>query len=384
MKFVFVSHNYSPDIASPEAWFERIRIYAGALACLSKEHSVTRIERINYEGSCLHDGIRYLFTGYGPGKLYFPWRLHRLVRDLSPDIVVVHGLHYPLQVIQLRLRLGPRVKIIAQNHAEKPFRGIKKYWQLLADHFVDAYFFASRGMGEDWVRKGNLRSIAKIREVMEVSSVFYPIEREAARAITGSQGRPLFLWVGRLDENKNPLMVVRAFLRFARSNPGARLYMIYHTAELLDSIEKLLDEEIGSKLPGEEAGSKLPGEETGSREVICLVGKLPHAELLYWYNSADFIVSGSWYEGSGAAVCEAMSCGCIPVLTDIFSFRAMTGDGGVGRLYEPGNETDLLAALDATVRMDLSEERGKVLERFRSTLSFEAIAEKIREAAASL
>jgi glycosyltransferase involved in cell wall biosynthesis len=366
MKFVFVSHNYSPDIDSPEAWFERIRIYSGALSCLSKDHSVTRIERINYTGSCLHEGIRYLFEGYGKGKLYFPRRLHRLVKSLSPDIVVVHGLHYPLQVIQLRLRLGRRVKIIAQNHAEKPFGGIKKYLQRLADRCIDAYFFASREMGEDWVRKGNLGSAGKIREVMEVSSVFYSLDRQTARERTGAKGQPLFLWVGRLDANKNPLMVIKAFLQFARTHPSAHLYMIYHTEELKGQIERLLDEE------------------TAGRQVITLLGKMPHENLLYWYNSSDFIISGSWYEGSGAAVCEAMSCGCIPVATDIFSFRAMTGDGRCGLLYEAGNEQALLAALNAAAIMDIPEARGKVLEQFRSALSFEAIARRIQEEAASL
>jgi glycosyltransferase involved in cell wall biosynthesis len=381
MKFVFVSHNYSPDIHSPQDWFERIKIYAGSLACLSKTDSVTRIERIDYTGSCLHDGIQYHFGDYGKGKLIFPWKLHHYVRHLKPDIVVVAGLHYPLQVIQLRLRLGWKVKIIAQHHAEKPFTGIKKYLQRLADHFIDAYFFSSKAMGGDWVRKGNLGSLAKIHEVMEVSSVFHPTDRAAARSETGmtgtrgtigatdttaANGNPVFLWVGRLDENKNPLMVVRSFLHFAATRSEARLYMIYHTTELLDEIERLLD--------GQKGGS----------DAVVLVGAQPHARMGEWYNSADFIISGSWYEGSSTAVCEAMSCGCIPIVTDIFSFRMMTGNGRCGLLYEAGNGQALLGSLERAEKMDMTEERRKVLEQYRSSLSFEAIAGKIREVAALL
>ena len=78
-----------------------------------------------------------------------------------------------------------------------------------------------------------------------------------------------------------------------------------------------------------------------------------------WYNSADFIISGSHYEGSGVAVTEAMSCGCIPVVTDIPSFRSMTGQGKCGLLFKPGNEQDLLAALLKTKEMDMEIEKSK-------------------------
>jgi glycosyltransferase involved in cell wall biosynthesis len=366
MNFVFVSHNYSPDIHSPEDWFDRVKIYVGSLICLTKTHSVTRIERIDYTGSCLHDGIQYHFEDYGKGKLIFPWKLHRYVRYLKADIVVVAGLHYPFQVIQLRLRLGRKIKIIAQHHAEKPFTGIKKHLQRLADHFIDAYFFSSRAMGGDWVREGNLGSLAKIHEVMEVSSIFYPTDRAMARSETATEGNPVFLWVGRLDGNKNPLTVVKSFLQFAASRSEARLYMIYHTKESLDEIERLLDEE------------------KGNRRAIVLVGSQPHARMGQWYNSADFIISGSWYEGSSTAICEAMSCGCIPIVTNIFSFRMMTGHGCCGLLYEAGDGQALLSALERSVEMDLAKERGKVLEQFRAALSFEAIARKMEEVAVTL
>ena len=64
-------------------------------------------------------------------------------------MAIVSGLHFPLQVIQLRLNLGKKVKIIAQNHAEKPFTGIKKYLQRMADQCINAYFFASFAEGQN-------------------------------------------------------------------------------------------------------------------------------------------------------------------------------------------------------------------------------------------
>jgi glycosyltransferase involved in cell wall biosynthesis len=362
MRIVFVSHHYSPDIQHPEDWFRRIAIYTGSLTCLSKQYEIIRVERIGYKGACRHEGIQYYFQDYGTKKLYVPWRLHRFTKSLKPDVLVVNGTHFAAQAIQLRMQLGSRVKIFMQNHAEKPFTGAKKYLQRLTDYFVDGYFFSSRAMGEEWVKSGNLRSSARIHEIMEVSSVFYPLDKNEAVVQTGVNGDLVFLWVGRLNENKNPLMVLRAFLEFSVSHPEAALYLIYQTDELLDEMKVMLSEK-----------------ESLNRRIY-LIGKQSHERLLYWYNSADFIISGSWYEGSGTAVCEAMSCGCIPILTNIHAFQAMTANGQCGILYEAGSPASLCAALERAIHADINLEKNKVINQFRHALSFQAIANRIRQA----
>jgi glycosyltransferase involved in cell wall biosynthesis len=273
---------------------------------------------------------------------------------------------FPLQVIQLRMQLGRRVRIIVQNHAEKPGLRLRKFLQRLADPSIDAYLFTAKEMGEEWLRQGIIHRPGKIREVMEASSSFFPMDQHQARIHTGVSGNPVFLWVGRLDRNKDPLVVVGAFLKFSATQPSARLYMIYHTAELLPALNDLLD--------------RWPG----ARDRVMLVGEKPHAEMSDWYNAADFIISGSHYEGSGIAVCEAMSCGCIPILTDILSFRKMTGDGDCGLLYAAGSGESLLAALNRIAGLDRTAQREKVLRQFRSGLSFEAIAAAIQRIAESL
>ena len=365
MLYVFVHYNYSPDFDSPGSWFKRTACYVGAVECLSKENKVISVKQIHYEGICEHKGVQHHFVNLNREKTWFPIKLNRYIKKLNPDIVFVQGLHQPLQVIQLRALVNKKTRIMVQHHAEKPFTGIKKYLQRMADRYIDAYLFASKTMGLDWVNKGNLLLPQKIHEVMEVSSVFYPIEKETAKLKTGVQCDPVYLWVGRLNQNKDPVNVVKAFLRFASAKPDARLYMIYHTDELLDEIRLLLK--------NDEADSK-----------IILVGKVAHEDLLYWFNSADFFVSGSHYEGSGTAVCEAMSCGCIPVVTDIPSFRMITDGGKCGLLYQAGNQDAMLAALNATLELDIKHKQAHTLNFYRSTLSFEAIAGKIQEIALAL
>jgi len=366
MKFVFLSYGKNPAFSKPEDWLHRIRGYIGILEKLTMKNQVVSIEQINYEGIFSHNGVDYHFLKSDDHALKFPRRLHQYVKTLNPDIVFVHGMHFPFQVIQLKKKLSPKTKIIVQNHAEKPGKGYKKILQRMADPLIDAYLFTSVQMGEDWIKKGIIKNRQKIREVMEASSVFMPIEKKEALAYTGVNGSPVFLWVGRLDQNKDPVTVVKSFLKFVKLFPAARLYMIFHTDELIIEIRKIL----------EDANVK--------NDAVVLVGKIEHEKMLYWYNAADFIVSGSHYEGSGVAVCEAMSCGCVPVLTNILSFQKITNEGQCGLLYEPGNEKELLSALLRSMELNVEEERRKVLRQFHSYLSFEAIANTIQEIAASL
>ncbi|MDB5251184.1 MAG: hypothetical protein JWP27_353, partial [Flaviaesturariibacter sp.] len=237
--------------------------------------------------------------------------------------------------------------------------------QSVADRVVDAYLFASTEVGLEWVDRRIIKQSGKIAAIMQSSSRFQPIDKHAARVKLGIGGSPLFLWVGRLDPNKDPLTVIRAFNRFAATRPDARLYMIYTDAPLLPNVR--------------DAIAQAP-----SPALIALVGTVKNKELETWYSAADFILSGSHSEGSGIAVIEAMSCGCIPIVTTIPSFRAMTADGTVGFLYPPGDAGALLDRLHHATTTDLPALGQRVRKRFERELSFPALAHKIRTLAADL
>ena len=355
MKLIFTSYASSPEYNHPNLWLKRIEGYTGILEHLGRNNKVIGIERINYEGECERNGVQYLFIRFNSKVARFPFRMHNLVKKLKPDVVFINGFIFPLQIIQLRLTLGRSVKIIVLHRAEKPFSGIKRYLQKMADKAVDAYLFTTAEFGNDWKRNINVK---KIHEVIQGSSVFRPINKTEDEQVIVN-GLPVYLWVGRLDANKDPLTIIKAFLTFLKSYPDAKLYLIYQGDELLQEVMKLIR-----------------SDEKGT-DAIRLVGKVFHQQMQDWYNRAGFIISGSHYEGSGIAVCEAMSCGCIPIVTDILSFRKMTGPDKCGLLFEAGNENDLLAALLKTRNMDMENERKKVLHQFNKELSFEAIATRI-------
>jgi hypothetical protein len=85
---------------------------------------------------------------------------------------------------------------------------------------------------------------------MGVSTSFKQEEKMQARLKTGMVGDPCFLWVGRLNSNKDPLTVLAAFEKYLQVNNHARLYMIYQQNDL----EKEVINFIKKKLPGFQKG----------------------------------------------------------------------------------------------------------------------------------
>jgi glycosyltransferase involved in cell wall biosynthesis len=358
MRIVHLSYARISDYKDPDRWLQRINFFTGIPEAMAKEHVVHSVHCIGYVGGLKRNSVNYHFVPWRKWSLLFPISLNNYVKGLTPDAVIVHGLHFSWPIFLLRMQLGKTVRIFAQHHAERPLRFFKRFFQKLNDQFISGYFFSSLALARPWVDQGLIQDPSKITEVMEASSVFYPIEKAEARKQTGVNHSPVYLWVGRFDRNKDPLTLVEAFVKFLKHVSDAQLYIVFQQDDLLKDVENIIK---------------------GHSTNIILLGKVPHSELLQWYNSTDFIISTSHYEGSGIAVCESMSCGGIPILTDIPSFKMMTANGALGLLFTPGDSDSLVNALMTSRNLNIDDNRQKVLDFFQARLSFKAIAEKMLE-----
>ena len=298
MRIVHLSYAHITEHRDPVAWLKRINFFVALVEQMAKEVEVKSIHCIDYSGSLKREGVEYHFINLSKFQMLLPFKLNRLVQQLKPDVVIVHGFHFPIKVLLLRWALDSKIKIIIQHHAERPLRHYKRILQRLTNKFVSAYFFTARDQAEPWLFEGQIIDPKKIYEVMEVPSVFYPMNRAEARLKTKVSSSKNYLWIGRLEKNKDPLTLIKAFSEFSITNSDVHLYVIFQSDQLIEETKMLV------------ATSKVETQ-------ITLVGKVHHNELQYWYNSVDFIISTSHYEGSGIAVCEGMSCGCIPILTNI-------------------------------------------------------------------
>ena len=72
MKIVSTSYSNTPEYTEPVAWLKRIRFYTGILEALAKDHEVTSIERIRYEGSLQQNKVHYHFINLRKKKGIVP------------------------------------------------------------------------------------------------------------------------------------------------------------------------------------------------------------------------------------------------------------------------------------------------------------------------
>ena len=343
----------------PDQLMHRHRPAIGYIDFIKDQLHIEVIKHLNFDGSLHVKGVKYSFFRKTNSFFSIPFKTHAYIRANAPDIILVQGLIFPLQLLFLRPSLAGRSKIIVQHHGEKPFRGIKGWLQKLANKHTSAYIFTSLGNAEPWIRQGIISSQNKCFEILEASSWFERTDRSTAKQQIGMYGNSNFLWVGRLLPNKDPLTVLLAFEKYLQIEKEAKLFMIYQNTDLLPELEELI-----------KASSTL-------RKAVKLVGEIPHDEMPVWFNAADFYISGSHKEAAGYALLEAMSCGCIPVITDIPPYRKITNNGAFGLLFKAGDSDDLFKVLTRTRELNHSEYADSVYRHFVSELSFRSIANKI-------
>lgn len=287
------------------------------------------------------------------------WRIIRKQTHENKGVALVHGFQHPISFLLLKLCLRKKCSFYIQHHSDVPFRNFfRSYLQKLAYKHCDGYFFSSKELANDLLHCGIISHKEAITELMEGSTDFTLKNKMECRRSLNINENFVFLWVGRLNKNKDPLTVLKAFEHFAKENTSACLFMIFGTDELRVEVEQFIKEKNMSNS-------------------IKLIGRAEHEKLELWYNAADVFVSASYYESSSYALCETLACGCFPLLTNIPSFLWMTGNGKIGSYYAPGDDEGLLKKLRELDPKKIETTREERRKHFEELLSFEAIAKTI-------
>jgi glycosyltransferase involved in cell wall biosynthesis len=321
---------------------------------------VSVVQACSREGRLERNGVRYYFLPFG-GEAEPAARLAslgELLRTLSPHVLHVHGLDFPRQVLSLAAHV-PEIPIVLQDHASRTPRIWRRAGWRRALAVASGIAFCAAKQAEPFVRAGLLGAQTPVYEIPESTSRFTPGGREAARRMTGVRGYPAVLWVGHLDANKDPLTVLDGVSAAARMSPELRLHCCFGVAPLLARVQKRI---------------------TGDpqlRERVQLLGRVAHEQVEQLMRAADMFVLGSHREGSGYSLIEALACGLPPVVTDIPSFRALTGSEAVGRLWPCGDSRALCAALQSVAAGGGDDARRTVRAHFDRELSFEALGRKL-------
>jgi glycosyltransferase involved in cell wall biosynthesis len=256
-----------------------------------------------------------------------PALLQRLLADLRPDVLHVHGLGFVREVLSLAA-LAPGCPIVLQDHADRP-PGRPWRWPLWRRALSRArgLMFCAREQADPFRRRGLIRAGTRIYELPESSCRFSPRDQSEARRSTGLAGDPCVLWVGHLNRNKDPMTVLDGLALAVQDLPGLQLWCCFGQAPLLDEVQR--------RIAGD---PRLIGR-------VHLLGRVPHDRIEVLMAAADFLVQGSHRESTGYSVLEALACGLPPLVSDIPSFRALTAAGAAGRLWSPGRPEALAEAL---------------------------------------
>ncbi|OQP80277.1 glycosyl transferase [Xanthomonas phaseoli pv. syngonii LMG 9055] len=309
-------------------------------------------------------GVDYRFADlHQRGSAVRARTLAALLHEIAADVLHVHGLEFAGDAQRLA-RLLPQLPILLQDHANRPPRWwARRLWR--ARYAAAAGIaFTSLELAQPFVRARLFRRSTQLFAIPESSSRFTAGDRLQAREQTRVRGDPCVVWIGHFSPAKDPLCVLDAVAMAARLLPGLRLWCVFDQAPLLAQVQQRL-----------RADPQLA-------RCVHLLGKVEHARVQELLRAADVFVSASHAESCGYAALEAYACGCLPLLTAIPSFRALSDNGAVGELWPVGDASALSELLLRVSRQRPS--RAQVRAHFDARLSFAAVGRRWAQAYAQL
>lgn len=299
----------------------------------------TRVVALPDYGSLRRLGA-VLRSGLGTGRAFW-----RGLEDV--DVVWAFGPHpFELLLATLASLRGKRVVLGVRQDTPTYFRArlpSRRWKPILAGidamdgvHRLLAGRLAATIVGEENARR------YKRGRVLAISPSLVPEEAlAAAPPLRDWSGEIELLTVGRIDTEKNPLLLVEAIAELERRRRGVfRLRWVGLGP---------LEEDVRARAA-----------ELGVADRIELLGYLPFPELLPHYRDAHAFIHVSFTEGVPQVLNEALACGLPVVATDVGGVSEAL-DGGRAGLVVPPADRDAL--VEAVLRVaDHGDLRSRLVE----------------------
>ena len=299
--------------------------------------------------------------GFFHEESYLPVLFHKVRQvfdGFQPEIVHIQD-HYPLSWSVVRQAKKRRLKIVGTNHFGpvslepyipgalwlKPILDrLLWLWMLGLFRRLD-YVTAPSPAAVDVLRTLGLKVPTQAVTCGTDLSRFFPdpsVDRMACRAQYGlDQHRTVFLYVGRVDQEKRIDVMLRAVgllqrddIQLAIVGQGAALSQLQELAKSL----RLEDR-------------------------VCFTGSVPNQELPQLLNSADVFAMAGEAESLSIASLEAMACGLPVLLADAFALPELVTRGVNGYLFRSGDPQDAAAHMQL-----LADQRAQWKDMGRASL----------------
>lgn len=157
------------------------------------------------------------------------------------------------------------------------------------------------------------------------TSVFYPRDRQAMRALHGMQAdEESIIYVGRFVEAKGMRELITAFTQLRAQRPRCRLNLVG---------DGVMKDELAALVA-----------QAGLSDAVRMPGGLPPEQVAEWISASDVLTLPSWSEGYPNVVVEGAACGRPVVATDVGGTREILDDAN-GILIPPKDPQALQVAL---------------------------------------
>lgn len=143
-------------------------------------------------------------------------------------------------------------------------------------------------------------------------------------------GHRVAVFVGRLDRQKDPLLLLESFSR-ARQMLGQLHLVVIGDGVLRAQFERHV-------------------QASGLQGNVTLLGALPSEEVAAWLRVADLFVLSSAYEGMPIAVLEALAVGVPVVTTAVGEVARVVVNGSTGRVVPSRDPADIAGAICRTLK----------------------------------
>lgn len=274
---------------------------------------------------------------FKPGRLkkskknaFHLFDLRRIVKAEKPDVVIVPEFSVIcMEMLLLRVFFRKKFRIIVRTDDSyemylKPFSRLHGIATRMLAPLVDNFILCDRKVADEYDRKFGkgiyfpiVKDEVRYRKRLEDSTEL----AGRIRSEYGLEGKRVFLYVGRLAPEKNIGLIIKV-------------------------AEFVKDDSIAFVIVGDgELRSELEGMATAVRDRVIFTGKRTGAELLAWYDIADFFILPSIHEPFGAVVNESLIAGCFLLLSNRAGSAALVKDGINGCIIDPESVESLKSAI---------------------------------------
>lgn len=276
--------------------------------------------------------------------------LRKVVLSERPDVVLTMPEDTGIYVILALLGTGIPVYVSERNNPwVMPNVKVTRFLRKVAYPFANGIIFQTE-MAKSFFSSGIQKKGVVLQNPIDASRIPAPYKGEREKR---------FVAIGRLELQKNFMLLIQAFAEFSKEVPGYKL-TIYGEGIERSKLEKLIAD------LGQQNSIELPGRD---KDVLNHINK-----------AAAFILSSD-YEGMPNALLEAM-CMAMPVIsTDCPSGgpRELIKSGENGILISVGNKEDLVNAMKSMTNSCEAEKLAGKAGELRKRLTDVGVFEEWRK-----